>query len=115
MARAKRGRGLQIRCAEAWKSATVDLVAVLKERSSMTSTAPRAQSIVEHYGVLPAVVGLVDEQGGLRASLALNPENQAALTFQDDAGAVRMAAGVVNGQPKIAATSGDGSLQNWPE
>ena len=33
----------------------VDLVAVLKERSSMTSTAPRAQSIVEHYGVLPAV------------------------------------------------------------
>ena len=33
----------------------MDLVAVLKERSSMTSTAPRAQSIVEHYGVLPAV------------------------------------------------------------
>ena len=38
----------------------VDLVAVLKERSSMTSTAPRAQSIVEHYGVLPAVVDDVD-------------------------------------------------------
>ena len=38
----------------------MDLVAVLKERSSMTSTAPRAQSIVEHYGVLPAVVDDVD-------------------------------------------------------
>ena len=66
-------------------------------------------------GVLPAVVGLVDEKGGLRASLALNPENQAALTFRDDAGAVRMAAGVVNGQPRLAATGEDGSLRNWPE
>ena len=36
-------------------SRVVDLDPVLKERSSTTSTAPRAQNIVELYGMLPAV------------------------------------------------------------
>ena len=37
-----------------------DLDPVLKERSSTTSTAPRAQNIVELYGMLPAVADDVD-------------------------------------------------------
>ena len=41
-------------------SRVVDLDAVLKERSSTTSTAPRAQNIVELYGMLPAVADDVD-------------------------------------------------------
>ena len=38
----------------------VNLDAVLKERSSATSTTPRAQNIVELYGMLPAVADDVD-------------------------------------------------------
>ena len=41
-------------------SRVVDLDAVLKERSSATSTTPRAQNIVELYGMLPAVADDVD-------------------------------------------------------
>ena len=41
-------------------SRVVDLDPVLKERSSTTSTAPRAQNIVDLYGMLPAVADDVD-------------------------------------------------------
>ena len=41
-------------------SRVVDLDPVLKGRSSTTSTSPRAQNIVELYGMLPAVADDVD-------------------------------------------------------
>jgi len=61
----------------------------------------------------PAAIGLIDGSGTTRASLQLNAQDAAALTFFDGAGQVRLAAGVVGEQGRIAAT-GDGSVESWP-